>query len=118
LQLRIDRSHEARRQASRASFRVDFETATDRYTKIVDGTRALRHQKDAIYGSVCMFLDTKTRRCTIYEARPALCRQFPETKHCGYYDFLRWERNRQDDPEFIPLDYVVNPRQAGLPVLH
>jgi Fe-S-cluster containining protein len=85
-------------------FGVDFETAAERYTKIVDGTPALRHQKDSTYGSVCMFLDTKTRRCTVYEARPALCRSFPETKRCGYYDFLKWERYRQDDPDFIPLD--------------
>jgi hypothetical protein len=26
-----------------------------------------------------------------------------ECAHCGYYDFLKFERARQDDPEFIAL---------------
>jgi len=25
----------------------------------------------------CLFLDSKTRLCTVYEKRPAVCRQFP-----------------------------------------
>lgn len=25
----------------------------------------------------CIFLDTKSRRCTVYKARPEICRQFP-----------------------------------------
>jgi len=84
-------------------FDVDVETAERRFTKMKDGERVLRHQKDAIYGSVCMFLDKKTRRCTIYEARPAVCHEYPDRARCGYYDFLRWERTFQQDPEFVPL---------------
>jgi len=84
-------------------FDVDVETAIRRFTKIREGERVLRHQKDDVYGSVCMFLDTKTRRCTIYEARPAVCHEYPARPRCGYYDFLRWERTHQDDPEYIPL---------------
>ena len=84
-------------------FGIDVETARRRFTKIKDGDVVLRHQKDAIFGSVCMFLDTKTRRCTIYEARPAVCHEYPDKPRCGYYEFLKWEREHQDDPEFIPL---------------
>jgi Fe-S-cluster containining protein len=51
---------------------------------------------------VCQFLDTEERRCTIYHARPAVCREYPDSKRCGYYDFLASERRRQCDPEFIP----------------
>ena len=84
-------------------FGIDAETATERFTKIREGEVVLRHQKDDIYGSVCMFLDTKTRRCTIYEARPGVCHEYPDRPRCGYYEFLRWERRHQGDKDFIPL---------------
>lgn len=29
-------------------------------------------------GRDCFFLDSKTRRCTVYEKRPDVCRQFPD----------------------------------------
>ena len=40
---------------------------------------------------------------TVYEARPAICRDFPGGRRCGYYDFLKFERHHQDDPDFIAL---------------
>jgi Fe-S-cluster containining protein len=83
-------------------FGVTVEQAEARYTKLSHGDRVLRHQKDPFFKSACRFLDTESRRCTIYDARPTVCRQFPEGRRCGYYDFLSWERERQDDPEFIP----------------
>jgi Fe-S-cluster containining protein len=84
-------------------FEVDLETAQRRFTKVVDGEQVLRHQKDVIFGSICAFMDTKTRRCTVYESRPGVCREYPDHPHCGYYDFLKWERRHQDDEDFIPL---------------
>ncbi|HUP60053.1 MAG TPA: YkgJ family cysteine cluster protein [Thermoanaerobaculia bacterium] len=84
-------------------FDVDLETARRRFTKMRDGEQVLRHQKDKIYGSVCMFLDTKARRCTIYEARPEVCHEYPDQPRCGYWEFLKWERGHQDDEEFIPM---------------
>ena len=84
-------------------FGIDVETARRRFTKITADEQVLRHQKDKIYGSVCMFLDTKTRGCTIYEARPGVCHEYPDRPRCGYYDFLKWERNHQEDEDFIPL---------------
>ena len=83
-------------------FGLTVEQTEARYTKIATGERVLRHQKDHIFKRVCEFLDTKSRRCTIYDARPTVCRQFPEERRCGYYDFLKWERDRQVDPDFIP----------------
>lgn len=79
--------------------------AERRFTKLVDGQRAMRHQKDEHYGTVCRFLDRETRRCTIYESRPAICRAFPSSKRCGYYDFLMFERGTQDDPEYVARAY-------------
>lgn len=65
--------------------------------------RALKHADDEYFGTICAFLDQETRQCTIYEARPKICREFPGTKRCGYYDFLRFERKVQDDPEYIAV---------------
>ena len=62
----------------------------------------LRHHKDHVYKSVCRFFDRDERRCTVYEARPAVCRKYPYGNQCGYYDFLKFEREHQDDEEFIP----------------
>jgi len=84
-------------------FHIDEETAAKRFTKTVEGEQVLRHQKDEIFGSICAFLDTKTRRCTVYEARPAVCHEYPDRPRCGYYDFLRWERSHQEDDEFVPM---------------
>jgi uncharacterized protein len=64
--------------------------------------RILKHHKDEIYGSVCRFFDRNLRRCTVYAARPAVCRQYPNGTACGYYTFLKFERKHQGDDEFIP----------------
>lgn len=63
--------------------------------------RVLRHQEDEHFETICMFIDLKTRNCTIYDARPKICREFPSQKRCGYYDFLKWEREVQDDEEWV-----------------
>lgn len=75
---------------------------TRRYRDGDDDERILRHRKDEVYGSICRFFDTDARRCTVYEARPSVCRQYPNGSKCGYYDFIRFERKHQDDPDFIP----------------
>ena len=83
-------------------FNLSYEAAEKRYTKVAYGDTVLRRRKDHIFKQVCQFLDPETRRCTVYEARPAVCRQYPDSLRCGYYDFLASERRRQVDPEFIP----------------
>ena len=80
--------------------------AERRFTKRVraDGksVRVMRHQKDEVFGSACRFLDLETRGCTIYHARPGICRAYPGTGRCGFYDFLCSERRSQEDPEYVP----------------
>ena len=83
-------------------FGVTYEVAEKRYTKIAFGDRVLRHQRDHIFKRVCQFLDLEKRGCTIYDARPAVCREYPDSLRCGYYDFLASERRRQCDEDFIP----------------
>jgi len=79
--------------------------AEARYTKLYGKKkmRVLRHRKDPVFKSACMMLDPEKRRCTIYQGRPSICRDFPGGKRCGYYDFLKFERHHQDDQEFIAL---------------
>jgi Fe-S-cluster containining protein len=85
-------------------FGVDPETAAQRFSKTdAKGTTMLRHKKDSIFTSACMFLDQKERRCTVYHARPGVCRKFPDSSRCGYYEFLKFEREQQDDKEWIAL---------------
>ena len=43
--------------------------------------------------------------CTIYHARPEICRDYPGTRKCGYYEFLMFERMLQEDDEFVPTAY-------------
>lgn len=75
----------------------------EKYTKEVGGERVLRHKQDEIFDTCCRFLDVETRRCTVYDHRPRLCRSYPGTVRCGYYDFLTFERRAQDDPDYIAL---------------
>ena len=86
-------------------FDLPYAVAEERFTKYdaKEKVRELRHRKDRIFASVCAFLDQKTRRCTVYGARPAVCRGFPDSPRCGYYEFLKFERAHQDDPKFIAL---------------
>ena len=78
--------------------------AAKRFTKLVQGgkLRVLRHQKDAIFGSVCQFLNLETRQCGNYDARPKICRDHPGSVRCGFYDFLCSERELQEDPDYFP----------------
>jgi uncharacterized protein len=90
-----------RRLAKR--FELTVEQAEQRFTKRdKEGARVMRHKVDHIFPSTCQFLDQEKRQCTIYEDRPKICREFP-THRCGYYDFMEWERDQQQDDEFIPV---------------
>lgn len=88
-------------------FGVGLEQAERRFTRNYasdeGNERILRHRKDEVYGSICAFFDTDARRCTVYAARPTVCRQYPNGGRCGYYEFLKFERKHQDDPDFVPL---------------
>jgi hypothetical protein len=84
-------------------FDLDYESAEERFTLYdkEEKVRGLRKQSDEFFGSVCRFFDTKARQCTIYAARPATCRSYPYVKTCGYWEFLKFERDLQDDPSFV-----------------
>ncbi len=62
----------------------------------------MRHHADTVYKSVCKLFDREKRQCTVYAARPQVCRKYPYGNRCGYYDFLKFERAHQDDQDYIP----------------
>lgn len=78
------------------------ERFTYRYRTAEVDEQILRHHQDHIYKSVCRFFDRELRTCTVYDARPNVCRRYPYGKACGYYNFLKFEREHQGDDEFIP----------------
>ena len=67
----------------------------------MSGSCVIRKTKCTV--SICRFFDTDARRCTIYEARPEVCRDYPTKSKCGYYEFIKFERKHQDDETFVPL---------------
>jgi Fe-S-cluster containining protein len=67
----------------------------------------LKRVKDVIFPETCTFLDQKTRGCTIYHARPAVCREYPGRPRCAYYDVLQFERRQQDDETVIPVVQIT-----------
>ncbi|HUS95546.1 MAG TPA: YkgJ family cysteine cluster protein, partial [Hyphomicrobiaceae bacterium] len=81
---------------------ITFDKAEARFTRSGHGyKRIMKRKKDKHFGRICRFFDTDARRCTVYKARPGVCRTFPASKRCGYYDFLTFERHHQKDPEFV-----------------
>ena len=89
-------------------FSLTFAKARAKFTK-VDGDEpyAMRRKADEHFGRICRFFDTAARRCTIYHARPTICREYPGGKSCGYYDFLLSERETQEDPTHIASTWNV-----------
>ena len=87
-------------------FEVSTEVARKKYFKVVKSEgkdiTVLRHREDSVYNTICMFFDQDKRRCTVYSARPRVCRSYPNGNRCGYYEFIQFEREHQDDQEFIP----------------
>lgn len=87
-------------------------------TTLVEGGKSstiLKRKFDPAFGECCTFLDTTARRCTIYDARPDVCREFPSVRaappgaegRCCYYDTYRYLRNEAGDPDLVPLVKIM-----------
>ena len=86
-------------------FDLTFDEARKKFTKVETGAKyAMRRKADTHFGRICRFFDTEKRCCTVYQARPAICRDYPVGR-CGYYDFLANERRTQEDPEHVALTW-------------
>ena len=82
-------------------FGLTFAKARAKFTKKdPEAEYAMRRKKDEHFGKICQFFHSEERRCTIYHARPKICREYPGGR-CGYYDFLSSERNSQEDKDHI-----------------
>jgi Fe-S-cluster containining protein len=82
-------------------FGLSLEKAERRFFHADHGyKRLLNRQPDEHFGRICQFFDTDARNCTIYDVRPAACRDYPGNT-CGYWDFLQFERAGQKDDEYV-----------------
>jgi Fe-S-cluster containining protein len=88
-------------------FGLGLSATVKRYTKVFNGERILRRKADPVLGQACTFLNAETRQCTIYLARPKVCRDFPSTSRCAYYDLLQFEREQQGDDTVVPLVQIT-----------
>jgi Fe-S-cluster containining protein len=87
-------------------FGMTPEAVEKKYIKSGHGyKRIMRRKKDKHFGRICQFFDIEARRCGIYKARPTVCREYPGVANCGYYDFLRFERDAQNDKGYISTTY-------------
>lgn len=88
-------------------FGLSVRAAVQRFTKVYENERILRRKADPIFGQACTFLNPETRQCTIYDARPIVCRNFPDRARCAYYDLLQFEREQQGDKTAVPLVQIT-----------
>lgn len=56
---------------------------------------------------MCTAFDPLTRKCTIYEARPSACREYPYMKRCIHCDDVR-----SDNSVRAPEPIAADPRNA------
>lgn len=85
-------------------FDITPDAARKRFTRKAHGLElVLRRKNDPHFGRTCGFFDTVERRCTVYAARPGVCRRFPGEARCGYYDFLKFERSHQEDEDYVAV---------------
>jgi Fe-S-cluster containining protein len=88
-------------------FGLSFETARRRFTKNWEDERVLKKVEDKLFPETCVFLDQEKRGCTIYHARPNVCREYPDRVRCAYYDVLQFERRQQQDDTVLPLIQIT-----------
>ncbi|MDT7603349.1 MAG: uncharacterized protein QOF61_1346, partial [Acidobacteriota bacterium] len=69
--------------------------------------RVLKRTPDPVLGESCQFLHPEKRNCTIYESRPAVCREYPNRARCAYYDLIQFERGQQNDVNTLPLVQIT-----------
>lgn len=87
---------------------IPVDAALERHCRSDHGyKRILKRQDDEHFGRICCFFDTVERRCTIYKARPATCRDYPGER-CGYWDFLTFERDGQRDEDYVSTTWHID----------
>jgi len=87
-------------------FNVSDAEAKERFTmQWSPRERILRRTPDPIFEISCIFQDPVKRLCSIYEARPHTCREWPAHGDggCVYYDMMKFEEEQQGGQRFLPI---------------
>ena len=73
-------------------FKISEQAARDQFTeKENNRVRKMRHRHDRkLDTTVCMLLNQKTRQCSVYRARPDICRAHPGDR-CEWHDRQQFE---------------------------
>lgn len=106
---------------ARLALKLEVSPAELKRKYMTDGV-TLRKKEDPIGGTACVFLDTTERRCTVYSARPEVCRVWPRPEHaapgavgrCAFYDLYTHLRNELE-PEAMPLVQIVRVQGSAHP---
>jgi len=106
--------HDAKRLA--AHLGIKLKAFVKRYT-VED--LLLARKDDPPLGKACVFLDAGERRCTVYEARPDICRDWPRPQHavpgaegrCCYYDVQQYAK-KELGATAVPLVQIIHVKGA------
>jgi len=80
---------------------LTIEEAKKHHLKQTGKRWLFRMRKDPLTNDMmCKFFHSTRRVCTIYEGRPEVCRNYPYSSRCAYYELLKWEMDRQGESEF------------------
>lgn len=89
-------------------FGMTHRQAKKKFTaKLIPSERSLKQKPDDKFKKICIFFDTKKRQCSVYDARPAVCRKYPYGNSCGYFDYLQFERKLQGTKRLYILAQVI-----------
>jgi Fe-S-cluster containining protein len=85
---------------------MTIEEMRQQHTREVEGRTSLTEHQNGD----CTFFDAKTRRCSVYAARPAQCRTWPFW-NSNIESREAWETMRQSCPgagqgQFVPLEEI------------
>jgi Fe-S-cluster containining protein len=85
-------------------FEISPQEAKSRFTEQENNrVRKLKQRHDKKFNSpVCVFLNQKTRNCSIYAARPKICREHPGDR-CEWHDRAQFEKIANGGKKVIRL---------------
>lgn len=99
------------------SFGITLEKFIKKYTRHDEDAehemaRLLKRKKDPLLGETCIFLDVKTRRCTVHLERPEVCRTYPtefnkgQKNRCSHFDLWKVLQKEQGE-DALPLVQIT-----------
>ena len=98
-------------------FDLPVEEAKEKFTeKENNRVRRMKQRQDKKFGApVCIFLNQKNRQCSVYKARPKICREYPNDR-CEWYDRSQFEKIANGGKKVIQLKVLPWTIDADYPI--